>query len=178
MIIMSSMIVMSSASSMIVVSTTTHLMEFDSIAIFFLLSIKTNLRQIVPYRQSCSSHEIREEDLVDQEDGHQWDDSILMHDRIHIYPRSFYRTEIVGTLSEVLEDIPDSEDIGPLDTIDDRTAHHEEESETHEHILDDIEEWMSRLRDHESPMDRKEYRQYKDEIDRGTHDEDRESKRK
>lgn len=86
-----SMIIMSPASSsmpmVIVTSTTssmpTDLMELDTIVCIIFRSIKSDIREIIPYREECSIDNIRKKELIKHEDDTDWDNGILFfYDKI------------------------------------------------------------------------------------------------
>jgi hypothetical protein len=54
------------------VTITTHFMELNTIRSIFVFSIESNMREIVPDRESYSTHNIREKELVEHEENPKW----------------------------------------------------------------------------------------------------------
>ena len=86
-IIMSSVIItMPSGDIVMIRRLPSYFMEFNTIVSIILGPIESNMGEIVPDREHCRIHEIREKELVEHEDHSEWDDRILVTDDICIEP--------------------------------------------------------------------------------------------
>ena len=171
-------IVMSCIMSITMSSSTSDFMEFDTIAGIFFFSIESYICQIVPDREESGIHEIREKELIEHEDDSEWDDSILMTHDIPIVCRLPYDFLIVWSISEPGEEIPDMKYIALLHHIDTYSTKGEEEKCRYQDKNTGIERRMCRLTDDKSSMQREEYSEDEDKIDRDTDEKYRKSERK
>ena len=161
-----------------VTTTSCDFMELYTIARIFFLTVKSDIREIVPHRKKCCVHQIREQELIEHEDDTERDDRILMTHDVAIIPRLPYNFLIHRTISEPREEIPDMEDIALLDHIDHDGAESKEEKCGNEDKNRCIESRMCRFADNKSPMKREEYSQDEYKIHGNTHEKYRESERK
>ena len=171
-------VVMSSIVSITMSSSAGDFMEFDTIAGIFFFSIESYICQIVPDREESGIHEVREKQLIEHEHDSEWDDSILMTHDIPIVcglPHDFL---IVWSISEPGEEIPDMKYVALLHHIDTYSTEGEEEKCRYQDKNTGIERRMCRLTDDKSSMQRKEYSEDKDKIDRDTDEKYRKSERK
>jgi hypothetical protein len=64
---------------------TTHFMELNTICSIFIFPIESDMREIIPDRESYRAHNIREKELVEHEENPEWQDTILVLNHISKY---------------------------------------------------------------------------------------------
>ena len=166
--------------SMIIVSASTSadLMELDPIVGIFFFAVESDIRQIVPDREDRSTHDVREEDLIEHKEYPEWYDRILMSDHPTIEDRLLHSLSIEQRVPHPDEYRPRMEYICLIDHIDHRSEHRDREVYHSDKIQNRIERRMCGLSDDKSSVHRKENCEDIDEIYSYTHDEYCESKRK
>ncbi len=152
-----------------------HFMELYSITRIIFFSIKSYIREIVPYREECCIHEIGQEELIEHQDDTKWYDCILVTHHIGVVPRLPHEFLMGRTIPKPGEDIADAEDIALLYHIDSYSPESEEEKERNKHEQTCIESRMSRLADNKTAMKWEEYSKDKDKIHWDTHEKYRKS---
>jgi hypothetical protein len=163
------MIIMSASVPMIIMSTT-HLMKLDTIRCIFFFSVESDMGEIVPDRESHSTHQIGEEELVEHEDDPEWYDRILMRYDIGKYLRSTHYLGIIWNRLDPCKKSSNLKYIRLFDHIDQCGCESKYHKNSNHNKLYRIDRTIRCLSDHESSMYRKEYSKDKYEVYRNTHD--------
>ena len=178
-IIMSSVIItMPSGDIVMIRRLPSYFMEFNTIVSIILGPIESNMGEIIPDREHCRIHEIREKELVEHEDHSEWDDRILVTDDICIEPWLLHDLSIIEHIMEPCQKGLNPENIRLINKINTYRSERKEKVSCNKNIGKCIEEWLGRLTHHKTSMERKEHSKQKYKIDRNAHEKDRKTKRK
>jgi hypothetical protein len=137
-------------------TTSSDFMEFHSICWCLILgSIKSNMREIVPNRERYSWNNIGEKEFIEHKEYAERKDDITMTHDIEKYWWCFHNSLVILSISKPYEKCSHLKNVSLLHHIEHRRDERKKKKHPYKNILYDIESLVARLRDHESPMERK-----------------------
>ncbi len=161
----------------IAMSPSSYFMEFDSVVSIILLTVESDIWEVIPDRENRCIDEIREHDFIEHHNNRKRYNDILVAHNIGIHFRYFDDIGIVCSIFDDAKNISYFEYISLFYTIEKYRKKDIYENACNHDILDSIKEWTLGLRKTQPTMKRKKNRKDKDEVDRSADKKDGKSER-